>query len=72
MEREYGADVACWAKNLLKIPVLTLLAAFFYHQSYLFTTGTIKYSSVQCEISAPSLRHYMAKQTFLKFFMELV
>jgi hypothetical protein len=29
MECEYRADFACWAKNLIKIPVLTLHSAHF-------------------------------------------
>jgi hypothetical protein len=48
--------VACWAKNLQKIPILALYSALFYYRSYFFTTGTIKYSFVQCEISATTLR----------------
>jgi hypothetical protein len=52
MECEYGDDVACCAKNLLKIIVLALHSALFYYRSYqiLYT------SSIQCEISATTLR----------------
>jgi hypothetical protein len=56
MEREYRADVACWAKNLLKIPVLTFHSALFFTTAANFlTTGGIKDCSEQCEIPATIL-----------------
>jgi hypothetical protein len=56
MECEYGADVACWAQILLKVPVLKFHSALFTTGTIFFTTGAIKYSAVQCEIPALTLR----------------
>jgi hypothetical protein len=57
MEREYRADVMCWAKNLLKISVLTLHSALF------FTTAAMKCISVLCKILATTLQKTLEGKT---------
>jgi hypothetical protein len=63
MECEYGADVASWAKKSPKIPSTHTPFSYFLLQELSFTTGTIKYSTIQCEISVTSLRKTLHGET---------
>jgi hypothetical protein len=49
MQCEYGADMTCWAKKLLKNPVLTLHSVLFYYGAiFVLTTDIVNRIKKYC------------------------